>query len=325
MAQIDLISKPIEPELCQLRELLAASLTADTPLLGDVLKHIRQRSGKLMRPLLVMLLAKNFGEINSTTLHAAATLELLHTASLVHDDVVDESDERRGQPSVNASYNNRIAVLVGDYLLSTALSHAAKTGNQQIVEAVSRLGQQLAEGEILQLANITNKELSEEVYFEIINKKTASLFETCARIGAYSTGATHEEVQWAGKIGEHIGMLFQIRDDIFDYYSGEEVIGKPTGSDMKEGKLTLPILHALLTSNNADMTATAQRVKQGQANDTDIQALILFAKEQGGVEYAYQLMQSKLKEVKQLVEQAKDKEVKAALDAYINYVVEREK
>lgn len=324
MTHLDQIKKTIEPELSQFQKLMAASLTSDNPLLKEVLEHIRQRSGKMMRPLLVLLMAKNFGPVNETTLHAAATIELLHTASLVHDDVVDESNERRGQPSVNALYNNRISVLVGDFLLSTALLHAAKTGNNQIVESVSRLGRLLADGEILQLSNVSNETLSEEVYFEIINKKTASLFETCARLGAYSANASTQEIEWAGRIGETIGILFQMRDDIFDYYDNP-TIGKPTGNDMREGKLTLPVLHALLDSQDTDMMELAYRAKQGEANETEINLLIDFAKRQGGIDYANQLMQARLQEVYMLIEQVQDKEIQQSLKAYIDYVVKRDK
>ena len=247
MDSLSLIKRPIEREFTQFVEMFNAAMTHDDGLLGNALTHIRQRGGKRMRPLLTLLIAKNYGEVSDVTLNAALGLELLHTASLVHDDVGDESAERRGQASVNASFNNKVAVLVGDYILSTALLHVSKTGDQRIVENLSQLGRTLAAGEILQLSNIQNPDFSEQVYYDVIHKKTASLFESCATLGCISVGANDNEVEQARRFGEMLGMMFQIRDDIFDYYDSRE-IGKPTGNDMTEGKLTLPVLYALRTA-----------------------------------------------------------------------------
>ena len=246
MEKIAVIRRPIEKEMTTFREVFDASLETSNPLLKEVLAYIRQRNGKMMRPMLTMLVAKAFGELSSGAYHAAATMEMLHTASLVHDDVVDESNERRGQPSVNSAFNNKISVLVGDYLLSTALHHASLTRNPDIVIAVSCLGQELSEGEILQLSNISNAELSETTYYEIIRKKTAALFATCAQLGAMSSGASAEQVETFRLYGEKVGICFQIKDDIFDYFDSPE-LGKPTGNDMLEGKLTLPAIHAVNT------------------------------------------------------------------------------
>jgi Geranylgeranyl pyrophosphate synthase len=187
-----------------------------------------------MRPILVLLAAKLYNEVRPATLHAAVALELLHTASLVHDDVVDESTERRGQLSVNAIFNNKVAVLTGDYLLATALVEVGMTRNYAIIDLVSNLGQDLAEGELLQLSNVSNPEYSEEVYFDVIRKKTAVLFAACMKAGALSVGVDDEKAEYARLFGEYIGLCFQIKDDIFDYYENKE-IGKPTGNDMLEG------------------------------------------------------------------------------------------
>ena len=213
-----------------------------------------------MRPMLILLMARNFGSVSSVTQHAAVGLELLHTASLVHDDVVDESSERRGQASVNATYNNKVAVLVGDYILSTALLYVSRTHSEIIVRYLAELGRTLSDGEILQLSNIQNQQISEEAYYEIIKRKTAALFESCAAIGAESAGAEQEAVAAAAQFGQNLGIMFQIRDDIFDYYDASE-IGKPTGNDMTEGKLTLPVIHALNTTGDVDMLALARKVK----------------------------------------------------------------
>ena len=244
MNKIDLIKQPVEKELEEFRGLFENSLTSTDPLLGEVLAYIKKRSGKMMRPILVMLTAKLFGTLNQSTFHTALSLELLHTASLVHDDVVDESDKRRGQSSVNAIYNNKVSVLVGDYMLATSLKHAALTGKVELVELVATLGQELSEGEILQLGNIGKEDFSEEAYFDVIRKKTAALFKASSQSGAVSVGAVQEEVMKAGLLGEMIGIAFQIKDDIFDYFESPE-LGKPTGNDMLEGKLTLPALYVL--------------------------------------------------------------------------------
>lgn len=290
MDSLSLIRRPIEREFTQFVEMFNAAMSHDDGLLGNALTHIRQRGGKRMRPLLTLLIAKNYGEVSDVTLNAAIGLELLHTASLVHDDVVDESAERRGQASVNASFNNKVAVLVGDYILSTALLHVSMTGNQRIVENLSQLGRTLAAGEILQLSNIKNPDFSEQVYYDVIHKKTASLFESCATLGSLSAGASEAEVEQARRFGETLGMMFQIRDDIFDYYDSRE-IGKPTGNDMTEGKLTLPVLYALRTAPYAAMINLAKKVKAGSINTDEIAVLVEYTKQQGGIEYAEQRMQ----------------------------------
>ena len=194
MDYLSIIKQPIQKDLDDFIALFQSALTHDDGMLGSALSHIRQRGGKRMRPILMMLMARNFGDICDVTQHSAVGLELLHTASLVHDDVVDESGERRGQASVNATYNNKVAVLVGDFILSTALLHVSYTGHQRIIEYLAELGRTLAAGEILQLSNIQNQAISEEVYYQVIKQKTAALFEACAAIGAMSGGATQEEM-----------------------------------------------------------------------------------------------------------------------------------
>ena len=216
MDYLSTIRKPIEDDMNNFVELFKQSLSQGDGMLESVLSHIRQRGGKRMRPMLILLTAKNYGNVSDVTQNAALGLELLHTASLVHDDVVDESDQRRGQPSVNASYNNKVAVLVGDYILSTALLRVAMSDNHQIVQELAELGRTLAAGEILQLSNISNQEISEDVYYQVIDKKTAVLFEACCKLGAISVGASRDVIEKAAKFGHNIGMIFQIRDDIFD-------------------------------------------------------------------------------------------------------------
>ncbi|MBQ4520791.1 MAG: polyprenyl synthetase family protein [Bacteroidaceae bacterium] len=325
MNRQSLITAPIEGELKQLIALMHSSLSSDYDLLGQVLEHISQQTGKMMRPILALLMAKCQGEVTEKTLHAAASLELLHTASLVHDDVVDNSQKRRGQPSVNAVFDNRVSVLVGDYLLSTALLHGSLTKDVHIIHLISQLGQCLAEGEILQLSNVSNETISEETYFQIIRKKTAVLFETCAQVGALSAGASEEKVEWARSIGEIIGVTFQIKDDIFDYSDNAATIGKPVGNDMHEGKLTLPVIHVLLSTNNQEMMVLAHKVKRQEATDEEIARLIDFTKREGGIAYAEEYMQRLVERAHTLLAECTDESVRTALATYIDYVVNREK
>ena len=273
--------------------------------------------------MLILLTAKNFGKVSQVTQNAAIGLELLHTASLVHDDVVDESSERRGQASVNATYDNKVAVLVGDYILSTALLKVSLTDNQKIIQLLAELGRTLAAGEILQLSNIQNQEFSEEVYYQIINNKTAALFEACAKIGALSAGSSEEEIAAAAKFGQNIGMIFQIRDDIFDYFDSKE-IGKPTGNDMVEGKLTLPVIYALNNTHLESMQTLARKVKAGTINADEIAVLVEFTKECGGIEYAERRMEEIAEESRVFIDQyVKEKAIKDALTAYLDYVIQR--
>ena len=323
MDYMSLIKKPISEDLTKFIDLFDSSLSHENGMLAQALEHIRQRTGKRMRPMLILLLAKNFGEVSNSTLYAAVGLELLHTASLVHDDVVDESSERRGQASVNATYNNKVAVLVGDFILSTALLNIAKTGDQRIVEHLAELGRTLSNGEILQLTNIQNQEISESDYYQVIKQKTAALFEACAGIGAMSGGAEESMVREAKLFGQNLGIIFMIPDDIFVYYDSAE-IGKPTGNDMAEGKLTLPIIYALKKNPLDSMLNLARKVKAGAVNPDEIAVLVEFAKEQGGIEYAKQCMWNFHGEATEFIKRrVGDAAIKEALQAYLDFVIER--
>ena len=323
MDYLSLIKKPIESELNDFISLFNQSLTHEDGLLGSALAHIRQRGGKRMRPMLILLTARNYGVVSDVTLHGAVGLELLHTASLVHDDVVDESSERRGQASVNATYDNKVAVLVGDYILSTALLNVSFTGHQDIIQNLAELGRTLSNGEILQLTNIQNQEISEEVYYQVIRQKTAALFESCSAVGALSVGATSEQVEQAKKFGQNIGIIFQIRDDIFDYYDSKE-IGKPTGNDMAEGKLTLPVIYALNKYPLESMLTLAKKVKSGTVNTDEIAVLVEFAKTSGGIEYAEQRMNYFADEARKYIDAyVTDDSLKAAFNAYLEFVIQR--
>lgn len=323
MDYLSIITEPISSELTDFIALFNQSLSHTNGMLTQALDHIRQRAGKRMRPILILLMAKNFGRITDATQHAAVGLELLHTASLVHDDVVDESGERRGQASVNQVFDNKVAVLVGDYILSTALLQVSYTHSEVIVRCLAELGRTLSNGEILQLSNIQNQDISEDIYYQVIKQKTAALFEACAALGAVSAGATGSEVESARSFGRNLGIIFQIRDDIFDYYDHGE-IGKPTGNDMIEGKLTLPVIYALNTTQDEEMTTLARKVKNGSVTDEEIARLVAFTKAHGGIEYADKRMRDFHAEATLFLEtEVKDEAVRRSLKAYLDYVIER--
>ena len=325
MDYVSLITEPISKELTDFIGLFNSSLAHENGMLGCALEHVKQRAGKRMRPILILLMAKNFGKVSRVTLHSAVGLELLHTASLIHDDVVDEAKERRGQPSVNALFDNRVAVLVGDFVLSTALLHISHSDDFRIVERLARLGQRLSNGEILQLTNIQNSEVSEEVYYEIIKNKTAALFSACAAIGALSVGASGEEVTAAEEFGRNVGIIFQIRDDIFDYYD-DPSIGKPTGNDMAEGKLTLPVIYALRHAGQPEHWKLVEKVKNGTITQAEEDCLVAFAKEHGGVAYAEQKMRDYHQHCLGFIDKyCHDTHIAASLRAYLDYVCERTK
>ena len=323
MDYLSLIRQPIEAELTDFIDLFNKSLMHSDGLLSQALDHIRQRAGKRMRPMLILLMAKNFGKVTEVTQHSAVGLELLHTASLVHDDVVDESGERRGQASVNATYNNKVAVLVGDFILSTALLHVSYSHSEEIVRYLAELGRVLSNGEILQLNSISNQEISEEIYYQVIKQKTAALFEACAGIGVLSANASQIAIEEAKRFGQNLGVIFQIRDDIFDYYDSQE-IGKPTGNDMAEGKLTLPVIYALKSTGDEEMMKLARKVKSHQVTPDEIARLVEFTKANGGIEYADKRMWDFHAEAMNFLDTyVEDKGIYNALKAYLDFVIER--
>lgn len=315
------IRKPIEREMADFESLFGITLQHQNALLTMALQHVLSRKGKLMRPILVLLAAKRYGKVNDAVLHAAVSLEMLHTASLVHDDVVDESGERRGQLSVNALMDNKAAVLVGDYLLSTSLKHAAIAGSLEVVDIVARLGQTLSDGELQQLSNVKSDEISEEQYFDVIRSKTASLFASCAEVGALLSGATKAQIARLRDFGTYVGLCFQIRDDVFDYYDVE--VGKPTGNDMKEGKLTLPVIYAVLQPGAEKWHEIALKVRAGKATEDEIKNLVEFTKQSGGIDYARHKMDEIRNSALELLSDEGNDEVREALQLYLDFVLKR--
>lgn len=315
------IRKPIEREMADFESLFGITLQHQNALLTMALQHVLSRKGKLMRPILVLLAAKRYGKVNDAVLHAAVSLEMLHTASLVHDDVVDESGERRGQLSVNALMDNKAAVLVGDYLLSTSLKHAATAGSLEVVDIVARLGQTLSDGELQQLSNVKSDEISEEQYFDVIRSKTASLFASCAEVGALLSGATKAQIARLRDFGTYVGLCFQIRDDVFDYYDVE--VGKPTGNDMKEGKLTLPVIYVVLQPGAEKWHEIALKVRAGKATEDEIKNLVEFTKQSGGIDYARHKMDEIRNSALELLSDEGNDEVREALQLYLDFVLKR--
>ena len=318
------IRKPVEADLARFNEMFRASLKSDNPLLGMALDHLTRRTGKQMRPILVMLAARGADNsvevVNDKVIHAAIAMELLHTASLVHDDIVDESDRRRGQKSVNSLLDNKSAVLVGDYLLSKAIEHAVACGDSRVVALISNVGIMLSDGELLQLANIDSKEIGEASYYEVVRKKTASLFSACAEVGALLATEHPGYIYTMKRFGMLLGICFQLKDDIFDYDDAHDV-GKPAGNDMKEGKLTLPVIY--VANKNAEAHALALKVRAGEASQEEIAYLVSLTRQEGGVLYAESAMADMSGMATGLLDEVGESTIVQALQYYLDYVAKR--
>ena len=321
MDVLDKIKAPVAAEMEQFREAFRQTLYSDNPLLEQAVEHLLKAPGKQLRPMLVLLAARMVGEVNDKVIRVALALEMLHTASLVHDNVVDESDRRRGLPSVNALLSNQVAVLAGDFILSKALECAALTDDVRVVRYIAQLGQSLADGELLQLDNQDSKLLSEAVYFDIIGRKTASLFSLCARLGALAAGGSEAEAERLAQYGKLIGICFQLRDDVFDYGTAE--VGKPLGNDMKEGKLTLPAIYAVKHSDDASMNELALKVRRREANAEEIQQLIDFTVSVGGLEYVQWHMKDMQGMADGLIDDSRDAAITESLHLLASFVAER--
>lgn len=321
MNVLDKIKAPVAAELEQFREAFRKTLYSDNPLLEQAVEHLLKAPGKQLRPLLVLLAARMVGEVNEKVIRVALALEMLHTASLVHDDVVDESDRRRGLPSVNALLSNQVAVLAGDFVLSKALECAAETEDVRVVRYIAQLGQSLADGELLQLDSQDSEVLSEAVYFDIIGRKTASLFSLCARLGAMMAGGTEAEAERLAQYGKLIGICFQLRDDVFDYGTAE--VGKPLGNDMKEGKLTLPTIYAVVHSDDASMRELALKVRRREASAEEMHQLMDFTVSQGGLEYAQWHMKDMQGMADGLIDDTRNPSITEALHLLTAFVAER--
>lgn len=318
------IRKPVEADLARFNEMFRESLKSDNPLLGMALDHLTRRTGKQMRPILVMLAARGADNsvdvVSDQVIHAAIAMELLHTASLVHDDIVDESDRRRGQKSVNSLLDNKAAVLVGDFLLSKAIEHAVACGDSRVVALISNVGIMLSDGELLQLANVDSKEIGEGSYYEVVRKKTASLFSACAEVGALLATDHPGYIYTMKRFGMLLGICFQLKDDIFDYDDQHDV-GKPAGNDMKEGKLTLPVIY--VANKNPEAHALALKVRAGEASQEEIIRLVNLTRQEGGVLYAESAMGDMSGMATGLLDEVGESTIVQALQYYLDYVAKR--
>jgi octaprenyl-diphosphate synthase len=318
------LTQPVQSELEAFDKAYNEALKAPARSFGFMLDFVSEKKGKRVRPLIVLLSAKMCGQITPQTIAYAVILELLHTATLIHDDVVDDSRERRGQPSVMAQFNNSRAVLLGDYILTQAIVQGVATNDMHILRILSHLAQNLIEGELTQLTASLDLQLDENRYFEMIRKKTALLLASCAEMGALSVGADTEETAILHTIGANLGLCFQLKDDIFDYFEQGE-LGKPTGNDLREGKITLPLLHALQTAPAALSAPLMTLLQYRDLTPAHIDRLLRFAKDHAGVDYAYRKMREIKTATLALLSTFPDSEARAALTRLMDYVIERGK
>lgn len=309
-------------DLREMNELISRYLHSDHRLMADVVDRYLLTKGKQIRPILVLLSARMFGGVNPHVLHAGAALEMLHNATLIHDDVVDDTTTRRGRDTVNAIWGNHIAVLVGDFFVSNALAAGIQTGRLSIISALSTLGRELSLGEIDQICNARERTLSEEAYLDIIRQKTASLFMNCVKMGADAVDTPEEQSAPMVRYAELLGLCFQIKDDIFDYFDNTEV-GKPTGNDLRENKVTLPLIHALETAPADEAEPMRRLLHKDSLSEEEIRALIEFAKENGGIDYAYARMREMQKEADQIMAGVPDSEWKQHFRNLFDYIISR--
>uniref|UniRef100_UPI004028ED4B polyprenyl synthetase family protein n=1 Tax=Candidatus Limisoma sp. TaxID=3076476 RepID=UPI004028ED4B len=323
MTNFDEIRDLISSDLERLQKIIKQSLSSNSPLLNKIVDKYLETKGKQIRPIIVVLSAKFFGaEVSDGVLCGAASVELLHNASLIHDDVIDETKQRRGHDTINNTWDNHIAVLVGDFFVSNALACAIRTNDFRVISTISELGKELSTGEIDQIDVAKHHSIDEQTYFSIINKKTASLFQSCVKVGGYSVGASDIDIANLSKFVELLGLSFQIKDDIFDYFK-DDAIGKPTGNDLREGKVTLPLIYAL-SHTDAPRHGEMRRLADSDSLTTEqIETLIDFAKAEGGIEYAYATMERLRAEARSILEPYPDNEAKRAFLSLFDYIIKR--
>lgn len=319
--RLDDIKRPVANEMEEFEHKFRASMKTRVLLLDKIMNYIVKRKGKQIRPLFVFLSAGACGKISEATFRGASLIELLHTATLVHDDVVDDSNYRRGFFSVNALWKNKIAVLVGDFLLSRGMALALDNKDFHLLSIVNTAVQQMSEGELQQMEKARHLDISEEIYYEIIRQKTASLIASCCAVGASSVGANENQIEAMRKFGEDVGMAFQIKDDLFDY--GEEEIGKPVGIDIKEKKMTLPLIFALSKASWLEKRKIISLVKNESENPRKVREVIAFVKNSGGIEYAQQAMERYYKMALDTLAALPESEYKTSLRQLVQFTIER--
>lgn len=319
--RLDDIKKPVAKEMEEFEHKFRASMKTHVLLLDKIMSYIVKRKGKQIRPLFVFLSAGACNGINESTFRGASLIELLHTATLVHDDVVDDSNYRRGFFSVNALWKNKIAVLVGDFLLSRGMALSLDNKDYHLLSIVNTAVQQMSEGELQQMEKARHLDISEEIYYEIIQQKTASLIASCCAVGASSSGAKDDQIEAMRKFGEYVGMAFQIKDDLFDY--GEEEIGKPLGIDIKEKKMTLPLIYALSKASWLEKRKIIGLVKNESENPKKVQEVISFVKSSGGIGYAKEAMERYHKMALEVLNSLPQSEYKTSLRQLVQFTIER--
>ncbi|MGD1842605.1 MAG: polyprenyl synthetase family protein [Thermonemataceae bacterium] len=317
------IQAPIANEMKIFEHKFREAMKSKVFLLDKIMNYIVQRKGKQVRPMFVFLMAGTCGDISEKTYRGASLIELLHTATLVHDDVVDDSDHRRGFFSVNALWKNKIAVLVGDFLLSRGLLLSIDNDDFELLRLVSHAVREMSEGELLQIAKARQLDITEEIYFEIIRQKTASLIASCCAVGAASVNAAPATIQQAQAFGEKVGIAFQIKDDLFDYGTAE--IGKPVGIDIKEKKMTLPLIYALNQASWIKKRHIINLIKNQSHKTTKVNEVIDFVKDAGGLDYAVNKMQNYYQAAMTLLQDFKDSPYKTSLQQLVQFTIEREK
>lgn len=323
MTNFDEIRDLISSDLERLQKIIKQSLSSNSPLLNKIVDKYLETKGKQIRPIIVVLSAKFFGaEVSDGVLCGAASVELLHNASLIHDDVIDETKQRRGHDTINNTWDNHLAVLVGDFFVSNALACAIRTNDFRVISTISELGKELSTGEIDQIDVAKHHSIDEQTYFSIINKKTASLFQSCVKVGGYSVGASDTDIANLSKFVELLGLSFQIKDDIFDYFK-DDAIGKPTGNDLREGKVTLPLIYALSRTESPRHGEMRRLADSDSLTTEQIETLIDFAKAEGGIEYAYATMERLRAEARSILEPYPDNEAKRAFLSLFDYIIKR--
>lgn len=324
MKKIKDIRHPIAPHLKEFNKVYRASVKSNTPLLDIIMRYILNSKGKQLRPMIVIYSAGVVGEINTTTYRAATLIELLHTATLVHDDVVDDSYERRGKFSINAIWRNKVSVLAGDFLLSRGMLLAVENKDYQILEIVSRAVKQMSEGELLQIEKARKLDITEDVYFDIIKRKTASLLASCFAAGAISAGANDDTVKKMYEIGENLGMAFQIKDDLLDFGEGND-IGKPTGIDIKEKKMTLPLIYLLNNSTTREKRKLINIVKNHSQDKQKVDWLIKRVISSGGIDYAKKIMNGFEQDALNLLSSFPENNSQKMLKEIVRFTIDRKK
>lgn len=319
------IKECIGEELERFQILFESALTTRVPLADNIIRYFLDRKGKQLRPTLTILAAKMISNnVPDAAIHGAVALELLHNASLVHDDVVDNSMERRGADTINKIWDNKIAVLMGDFFLAKCLTASNTTGSLDVSNILADMVTRLSEGELEQMSNVRTRLLSEEAYFSVISGKTASLFSACLKVGAYCVGAKDEEIDRLGKIGELMGLIFQIRDDIFDYFPSNSEVGKPTGHDIQEGKVTLPLLYALQNGPKDEVEEMKSMLNSTKTlSNSEVMTLVEFSKVVGGIEYAQAKMKKLAFEAKKMLATFEKSPARDGIESLIDYFITR--